>query len=262
MSVLTADTSGDHAGAAVSSNPAAGASYLSNPAVGTMCWWLYRSGTVEDLGMGGIGNSANNNDFIALGGTCEVRHSGSTQFKYDIGNTPTTANTWVHVCLRVNSSGNSLWLDGVQQSPSYTTGSSATQAWISGLSAYDRISFGRFPGNVERSTTGSFAEAAIWNTDLADNEIVSLANGLSPLAVRSHALEWYSPLLENTTAGVNIMARTAGQWSLTGSPSAGQAMRKIVYPSQVQVFPATAGGGGGGSSVPVYMNHYRQMRAA
>jgi hypothetical protein len=95
-----------------------------------------------------------------------------------------SATTWHHAGFRVASATNrQAFLDG-------TGGTAGT---ISAIPAgLNTLRIGRF------STTyanGRIAEAAIWNTDLTDAEMRSLARGFRPSLIRPSALVFYAPLV-------------------------------------------------------------------
>jgi hypothetical protein len=46
-----------------------------------------------------------------------------------------------------------------------------------------------------RFLNGRLAEAAIWNTDLTDDEFAALADGYRPTLIRPNKLVFYAPLI-------------------------------------------------------------------
>ncbi|NIP55018.1 MAG: hypothetical protein GWN00_14850, partial [Aliifodinibius sp.] len=86
----------------------------------------------------------------------------------------------------------------------------------------DRISIGRegdsTPGD---SWSGNIAHAAVWSTDLSDDEIRSLAQGFSPLFVDPVNLVAYYPLLrtdKDWVGGYDLTAYNTPSWGTTHPP--------------------------------------------
>ena len=97
-----------------------------------------------------------------------------------------SASTWHHAAgVFTSSTSRRAFIDGVGG-----TANTGTQA-VTGLNA-TRI------GNEAASyMNGRIAEAAIWNVDLSDAEIASLATGVRPSLVRPQNLVFYAPLVRD-----------------------------------------------------------------
>jgi hypothetical protein len=98
-----------------------------------------------------------------------------------------SANTWHHACaIGRNATDRSVFIDG---------GSEGTNAQDKTPANLDRTSIGRTGDSTPTFyMSGRIAEAAVWNVDLTDDEVVSLAGGVSPLRVRPESLVAYWPL--------------------------------------------------------------------
>jgi hypothetical protein len=89
---------------------------------------------------------------------------------------------------------------GVSRPPSdraaFIDGGSKGTETTSITAGADRTLIGaRISTTVGAFFTGRIAEAAIWNTNLSDDEVAILAKGFSPQQVRPSALVFYAPLL-------------------------------------------------------------------
>jgi hypothetical protein len=94
--------------------------------------------------------------------------------------------TWHHACATFAAADERrVVLDGNLAA----AGSSFENEPISGI---DRISIGQNGGSGSQSpAAGAVAEVAVWNEPLSDDQIVALARGAWPLAVRPSALTVY-----------------------------------------------------------------------
>lgn len=117
-----------------------------------------------------------------------------------------SAGVWTH-CAGVwaSSSSRNVFLNG-------TKNTNTTTAAIAGNMR--RTSIGRVWFNATAAPAdGLIAEVGLWNVALTDDEIASLAKGLSPLKVRPQNLVDYWPLYGNTTneAGAkgNVMTNSS-----------------------------------------------------
>lgn len=101
-----------------------------------------------------------------------------------------TANTWHHACgVFAANNDRAVFIDG---------GNKGVDATVSNDAGLDAVSIGRSgdssPGNY---MSGRIAEAAIWDIALADNEVISLAAGVSPLKIRPQNLVSYWKLVRD-----------------------------------------------------------------
>lgn len=104
-----------------------------------------------------------------------------------------TANTWNHACgVEVSDSERHVYLNG---------GGKGSNTQTTGTISADRVDVGRRPGAGSPSNymNGRIAEVAIWSAALTDNEILSLARGISPMQIRPGSLISYNPLFGLTT---------------------------------------------------------------
>lgn len=105
-------------------------------------------------------------------------------------NTTLSLNTWYHLAARRSGTTITCWVNGVQEANTGTrSGSMPT--------AVQRIAHSH--GSGAEGFTGRMAEAGLWSAALSSDEIGSLADGLSPLAVRPAALLFHYPLVRQTT---------------------------------------------------------------
>lgn len=117
----------------------------------------------------------------------------------DTGNSY-VASTWQHACaVFADTDDRSVYLDG----DSGNKGTDSTDVTPAGL---DRMSIGV---NCRLALVayfdGSIAEAAIWNEELSDDEVASLAAGFSPLLIRVPNLVAYWPLMRNNGANADYV---------------------------------------------------------
>jgi hypothetical protein len=97
------------------------------------------------------------------------------------------ANTWNHAaCVNRTTSDRSVYLNG--------GGRGNSAVLHAGLPTWTRIGVGSNPGGAA-PINGRIAEAAFWDIDLTDAEILALARGVSPLLVRPANLAGYWPLV-------------------------------------------------------------------
>jgi len=161
-----------------------------------------------------------------------------------------TLNAWNHVAGTIDSSGNMR---------AYINGSGSTgQTGTHNPASLNQTGV----GCLARSTSydyfcfeGRIAEAAIWDVDLATDEIAVLAAGFSPLFVRPQNLKAYWPLIRKGSGVDN--PDLVGGLDLTDYNSPGDAAHCRIRRPAPRFIAAPAGG-----TMPVLMQHYKKMRVA
>ncbi len=85
---------------------------------------------------------------------------------------------WHHVAVTVNSSGNTLYIDGAVASVSYSSGSATTTAFFDDITASDAVDIGRSVrgGVAEGEFDGLLDETRVYNRALSSSDIGELAN--------------------------------------------------------------------------------------
>lgn len=84
---------------------------------------------------------------------------------------------WHHIVYTSNSSGNKLYVDGVQQTVTYSTGNSSTSAFIGGSSAGSSyINVGRAADGIAEVFYGQIDDVRIYNYALTKQQIQLLYN--------------------------------------------------------------------------------------
>ena len=109
-------------------------------------------------------------------------------------NGPTiSTNTWYHVAAAFYTSGGNPTLQ------TYINGSSQGTATVGAENTLNEILIGarRGGGAVGLYWDGQLAECAVYDTDLTDDEIASLADGMTCDKVRPQSLVFYAPLVRN-----------------------------------------------------------------
>jgi hypothetical protein len=177
------------------------------------CWFIGNStltGALMSLGTNGgtaryslVAAGTAGGDPIQAGTT----NSGGTGAN---GTTSTgfTTGPWYHACgVFASTTSRSAYLNGAGKGTDTTSITASADRTLIGA----RIN----GGTVGAFYTGRVADAAIWNIDLTDAEVASLATGMSPLLIRPQSLVFYAPLYRNfvdykgmsltNTAGVTVV---------------------------------------------------------
>ena len=153
------------------------------------CWarWV-TTGTVTCMS---ITDGTPTGSYVALYPISVMRadaFDGSTQAPAD-GTTTISTGVWYHVAgVFVSSSSRFVYVNGVQEGNNTTVVSPTLT--LPGV------------GDITRPTptfvmNGDVAEAAIWNVQLTNSELIALAGGWSPPSVRPVSLSYYWPLNGN-----------------------------------------------------------------
>jgi hypothetical protein len=125
-----------------------------------------------------------------------------------------SVSTWTHACfVEASSNSRTIYRDG---------GNSVTNTsnlpFASGL---NRLYIGTFSGS-NLNFDGLIAEVGIWNAALTDDEIASLARGMTCDKVRPQSLVFYAPLVRN-------LIDTKGGLTITNNNSATVADHPRIY---------------------------------
>jgi hypothetical protein len=139
-----------------------------------------------------IGENSTNNRFVQY--ISSGRASG-TQINDTVAsnvNTSTTVanDTWRHcgsVFFTSVSGQLGAYVDGTK-----TTGTPPSRT----PSGVDRMAIGSRTTN-DLYLTGEMAEVAVWDVELTDDEIASLAKGFKPTRIRPQSLVFYAPLVRD-----------------------------------------------------------------
>lgn len=148
----------------------------------------------------------------ASGWTFAVKDNNQTYFEQIftgangawIGDSESFAlNEWIFVAVTYDSSSVDndpiLWKDETQFTP--TSSPSGTSQDDSAHNLYIASRDG-----IARYIDASIAEVAMWNTILADDELVSLARGCNPFKIRNANLRLYMPLWGVHDPEINLVA--------------------------------------------------------
>ncbi len=206
------------------------------------CWFNTDSNTVEEILMYiGDKDSADLNYWALLlkGDTAgdPVRAKAASGSASSAASTSTgfSTATWQHACA--------VFASATDRRAFINGGSKGTNATSRTPGATpDRTSIGRYGDSTPSNYyDGRIAEAAIWNVALTDNEVQMLAQGVSPLFVRTASLVSYWPIgrgsPENSFGG-DVLALT-----VTGAVVYDHAPVSPMFGFNRFVLPSAAGGG-------------------
>ena len=188
------------------------ASKLGNSAVGmpngaplTLACWFNSDSASASGGLLGIGaTDANNTDAFFLlvdnGVNLDARTRDGGSATFARATASVSNNTWHHACgVYRSSTDRSCFLDGGNEGTNSTSKNPATPL--------DNIRIAALL-NGGTDFDGDIAEAAIWDTDLTNEEVAALGKGASPLTIRPGNLVAYWPMIRdsgtlNDKLGVN-----------------------------------------------------------
>jgi len=108
--------------------------------------------------------------------------------KIALGTTNLVTGAWNHIAGVYDGSELRVYCDGVEE------GTTSSTANFSSTNAPVRIGAGSGGSGTENPFDGDIGHAAIWDKPLTAGEIQSLANGISPLNIRSGSILFYAPL--------------------------------------------------------------------
>ena len=100
------------------------------------------------------------------------------------------ANTWFHLCgTFISATSRKLFFNGVEEATNTTNcGSQNT---------FDRVLMGVAGSPLGLYYQGTLAECGVWNVELTQPEIASLADGMTCDKVRPQSLVFYAPLVRD-----------------------------------------------------------------
>lgn len=150
---------------------------------------------------------------------------------------PYTAGTWFHgAAVFTSASSRAAFING---------GAKVTNATSITVAGVDSVLIGsRYLGGTLGSFfDGRLAEVGVWNVALSDEEVASLATGVSPLLVRPHALVSYVPVFGRASPEVDMVR--ADTLTVTGTAPVAP-HPPIAFPTAPRIarIPAAAPGGG------------------
>ena len=164
-------------------------------------------------------------------------------------NIPTSQ--WTHIAVTYASGSTAIkgYIDGVLDK-THTLGAALNTQNSNGIAIA-----AWFTTSAVNPLNGRVADAAIWDADLTEQEIMGLARGNYPPTVRPQSLRNYYPLGGRYGQNDRDFWKSKIDLTATNSPTWVEHPR-IVYP-QVMALPSKgAGGGGGGVAKPVLFHSY------
>jgi len=159
-------------------------SNFDNLTEGTIAVWVRADSLAYEV-IFDASDSADINSRVVLGTDTD----GSLNFYIQEGNTSylwaktspgaLPLNTWTHVAVTVDSSGNKLYVNGVEQSLTYTYGTSATNRFFVDVTSLDFMAWGvdKYSGTTFGGYfDGMIDDGRIYDRALSASDIVELAN--------------------------------------------------------------------------------------
>lgn len=200
------------------------------------CWFWAASGTMSgSKRLVNLKASASSHHFgIYIDNRVYARTFGGSDADATSSNgSAPSEQAWHHACgVFAASNDRRAYLNGGNK------GTNATSQTPSGL---NQTHVGTFDGSSS-AWNGRLAEAAVWSAALTDEEVLSLARGVSPLLIRPDSLASYWPLVGRD--GPEIDVKGGRNLTLTGTSAADHP--RVYRPhKRVSVFVPAAGGGGG-----------------
>lgn len=191
----------------------------------TMALWVWTDAAGSFASLFGAGQIGHSTPVMLIG------HDNNSPPQYFINSRDDSSNqnvvtdsvgastgAWHHIAARISQDACEIFTDG----GSGGTDSSATL----GTMTLDRVTVGATPADLGSIHNGKKAEVAIWERLLADDEIVALAKGWSPLFFRDE-LHSYLPLFDTTGEDW----RNGANLTLAGTPTK--------YPHPPMIYPGT-----------------------
>lgn len=179
------------------------------------CWFNADSATTNGVLMSMLDEGSNNwtGFYLVCGGTdvgdpFQAAAVNNNSFVSASTSTGYSTGVWMHGCgVYTSDTSRTAYLDG---------GSAVTDTTSCTPSAImDNTVIGSARRTIaDNGFDGRIAEAGIWNTDLTAAEVLSLAEGVSPLKVRPQSLVFYAPLIREV-----LDIRGGRALAATGSPA-------------------------------------------
>lgn len=142
---------------------------FSNLEFGAIEAWIYTLNSTK----GAVFSTVNKNNFFNFyleQGSLASGLKIDNKYKWKgTGNSIIEAGKWTHVAFKVNSSGNYLFVNGLQQEVNYTKGSIVANEFLNDISATQNNYIGKNP--EEEFFSGRIDEFAVYDRELTNKEI-------------------------------------------------------------------------------------------
>ncbi|MCP4712510.1 MAG: LamG domain-containing protein [Planctomycetes bacterium] len=155
-----------------------------DPSLDDYCVWQIQDASVSNQYFRLSADGASNIGQFAL-----IVNDGSS-VDYLVGSTIPTIGVWYHIFIAVRAvDDREIFVNGVSEN---------TDSRSQAPSGIDSIAIGReMDSSPADSWSGDLAEIGLWNIDLSNSEIASLALGRSPLGIRPQSLVAYWRLVRD-----------------------------------------------------------------
>jgi len=167
----------------------------------TVAAWAKSDSLLLNQGILSITN--NNDEFLllqlrgAVAGDYASALEYATAWKYAVTTAAYTADNWHHICgIFKNSASRSIYIDGSDSSEN-------TDSQNVNFSLFNQILIGTHKTVSGAHFSGKLAHCCIWDTELSEANIISLAAGSSPSDIASDNLVDFWPLIYNGKNLVN-----------------------------------------------------------
>jgi hypothetical protein len=208
------------------------------------CWYNVDTFAAEQALMGLYNNGVNDASYQLLGLTASSgRVRAATANSAGTANSSTgdlgTLNTWDHAA--------GVWASDAARTAYHNGSSGGLENTSRAPTGLNSTALGaRVDTTPDRFLSGMLADAAIWNVALTAAEVLMLANGVSPLAVRPGNLVAYWPLWGVHSTEIDL--KGGYPLTLTNGPTkaAHPRMRYLAsspYPGLLGTFVPGSGGG-------------------
>lgn len=182
--------------------------------------WFYADTLTAQRTLVCLGSSTGGNQFVLLGvsstGVVAQSEIGGVVATATSTTAPSTA-TWHHAAgVFASSTDRRAYIDGGSKGTNATT-----NAWPS-LVNRTLIAQRRRNGSYGQGMDGRIAEAAIWNTELSDDDVYSLSRGYRPSLIKPQNLVFYAPMIREVIDISRSRTLTA-----SGSPAVIEHYRRI-----------------------------------
>lgn len=174
--------------------------------------WFYADTLTAQRTLVCLGSSTGGNQFVLLGvsstGVVAQSEIGGVVATATSTTAPSTA-TWHHAAgVFASSTDRRAYIDGGSKGTNATT-----NTWPTFVNR-TLIAQRRRNGSYGQGMDGRIAEAAIWNTELSDDDVYALSGGVGAWLVRPQNLVFYVPMVREVIDISRSRALTA-----TGSPA-------------------------------------------